>query len=287
MPRVAYVNGRYMPHDDAAVHVEDRGYQFADGIYEVIAIRQGHLVDEEPHLRRLERSLKELRIRPPMPFTALKTVMREMLRRNRVRDGGLYMQVTRGVAPRDFAFPPNTASSLVMTVRRMRQHPVSTVEDGVRVITIPDIRWGRCDIKTVGLTAAVLGKQKARETGAYEAWQVDRDGFVTEGTSSNAWIVTKDGKVVTRPATNAILNGITRQSILKLAKAKKLTFEERPFTVKEARAAREAWISSATSYVLPVTQIDDKVIGNGKSGSFTLELRKLYLHYSDSEGATV
>jgi D-alanine transaminase len=286
MSRIAYVNGRYVPLHEAAVHVEDRGYQFADGIYEVIAIKGGHLVDEEPHLRRLERSLGELRMRPPMTHASLKAVMREMLRRNRIRNGSLYMQVTRGVAPRDFAFPARAESSLVMTVRRLRPQPADAIDNGVRAITIPDIRWGRCDIKTVGLTAAVLGKQRAREAGAYEAWQVDRDGRVTEGTSSNAWILTKDGKVVTRPATNAILNGITRQSIIKLAEANKLKFEERAFTVAEAKAAREAWITSATSFVLPVTQIDDQVIGNGKAGSFTLKLRALYLDYADAEGAT-
>lgn len=286
MSRIAYVNGRYVPHHDAAVHVEDRGYQFADGIYEVIAIKGGYLVDEEPHLKRLDRSLGELKIRAPMTHGAMKSVMREMIRRNRVRDGSVYIQITRGVAPRDFAFPANTASSLVMTVRRMRALPAGAVDDGVRAITIPDIRWNRCDIKTVGLTAAVLGKQRAREVGAYEAWQVDRDGYVTEGTSSNAWILTKDGKIVTRPATNAILSGITRQSVIRLAKANNLKFEERPFTVAEAKAAREAWITSATSFVLPVTQIDDKIVGNGKAGSFTLQLRALYMAYAAGEGAT-
>jgi D-alanine transaminase len=286
MSRIAYVNGRYVPLDEAAVHIEDRGYQFADGVYEVIAIKGGHLVDEEPHLKRLVRSLGELKIRAPMSDAAMKVAMRELIRRNRVRNGSIYMQLTRGVAPRDFAFPANAVSSLVMTVRRMRTLPANAADDGVRAITIPDIRWNRCDIKTVGLTAAVLGKQRAREAGAYEAWQVDRDGYVTEGTSSNAWILTEDGKIVTRPATNAILSGITRRSVLELAKANKLEFEERPFTVAEAKAAREAWITSATSFVLPVTQIDDRVLGNGKAGSFTLKLRALYMSYAEGEGAT-
>jgi len=275
-----------VPHHEAAVHIEDRGFQFADGIYEVIAIKDGYLVDEEPHLKRLERSLGELKIRAPMKLVAIKAVMREMIRRNRAPNGSIYIQITRGVAPRDFAFPATAASSLDITVRRMRPLPPGAVDDGVRAITIPDIRWNRCDIKTVGLTAAVLGKQRAREAGAYEAWQVDRDGYVTEGTSSNAWILTKDGKIVTRPATNAILSGITRQSVIRLAKANKLKLEERPFTVAEAKAAREAWMTSATSFVLPVTQIDDKIVGNGKAGSFTLQLRALYMDYAAAEGAT-
>lgn len=286
MSRIAYVNGSYVPHRDAAVHIEDRGYQFADGVYEVIGVTNGRLVDESPHLRRLARSLGELKIRPPMTDAALMTVMREMIRRNRLWNGSLYLQITRGVASRDFAFPSNASSSLVMTARYLRAMPVMVIEEGFRVITIPDIRWARCDIKTIGLTAAVLGKQRAHEADAYEAWQVDREGYVTEGTSSNAWIVTKDGKVVTRPASHAILNGITRQSVIKLVRASKLKFEERAFTVIEAKTAREAMITSTTAYVVPVTRIDDAVIGNGKAGSFTLKLRQLYLDYACGPGAS-
>ena len=285
MSRIAYVNGRYVPHQQAAVHVEDRGYQFADGVYEVIAVERDRLVDEVPHLERLDRSLAELRIRPPMARTALRSVMRELVRRNRIGSGSLYIQMTRGVAPRDHAFPANGDTSLVMTVKRARAQPPSIVEDGVRVITLPDIRWGRCDIKSIALLPNVLAKQKAREVGAYEAWLVDRDGYVSEGSSTNAWIVTETGHLVTRSATHAILNGITRQSLIRLAKASRLGLEERPFTVAEAKAAREAFLTSTTSRVLAVSQIDEQVIGNGRAGSFALKLRALYLDYASGPGA--
>jgi len=200
MSRVAYVNGRYLPHNAASVHIEDRGYQFADGVYEVIAVERGLMVDEGLHLKRLSRSLRELEIAEPMQERALKTVMREVIRRNRVDDGIIYIQMTRGVAPRDHAFPKHATTQVVMTARRSRPHNPKTTEEGVSVITIPDIRWARCDIKSVSLLPNVLGKQRAREAGAYEAWQVDRDGMVTEGTSTNAWIVTKAGEVITREA---------------------------------------------------------------------------------------
>jgi len=284
MSRIAYVNGRYVPHADAAVHVEDRGYQFADGVYEVVLVYDGAMVDEVPHLDRLDRSLAELRIAQPMSRPALRSVMRELLRRNRIRTGLIYMQVTRGVARRDHPFPKNAEPSLVMTAKRVTLPTAAAVENGVRVISIRDIRWERCDIKTVALLPNVLGKQQAREAGAYEAWQVDDDGYVTEGTSTNAWIVTKDGELITRSANQAILNGITRLSLLKLAEREKLRFVERPFTVEEARQAREAFISSATAFVTPVTQIDDAVIGNGKAGSVGLGLRQAYLDYAAGEG---
>lgn len=286
MSRIAYVNGRYVPHQEAAVHVEDRGYQFADGVYEVIAVERGRLVDEVPHLKRLDRSLAELRIRPPMTHAALRCVMREVLRRNRIGNGSLYIQMTRGVAPRDHAFPVRSEAAVVMTARRARMQPPALVEDGVRVITLPDLRWARCDIKSIALLPNVLAKQQAREAGAYEAWLLDRDGHVTEGSSTNAWIITKSGHLVTRSATHAILNGITRQSVIKLAKENRLTLEERPFTVAEAKAAREALLTSTTSQVLAVTEIDGQAIGNGKAGSFTLKLRALYLGYASGPGAT-
>ncbi|MBI1777579.1 MAG: D-amino-acid transaminase [Proteobacteria bacterium] len=286
MSRIAYVNGRYLPHRNASVHIEDRGYQFADGVYEVVALINGRTVDEEPHLDRLERSLRELRIEMPMTRTALKLILREVARRNRIRTGLIYMQITRGVARRDHPFPKHATPALVVTARRLALPSADAVDAGVRVITIPDIRWERCDIKSVGLLPNVLGKQQAREAGAYEAWQVDRTGAVTEGTSTNAWIVTKDGELVTRPASNAILNGITRLTILKLAKAEGLRFHERTFSVAEAKTAREAFISSATSFVLPVTQIDDDVIGNGKAGSLSMRLRRAYDAYTAEIPAT-
>lgn len=279
MSRIAYVNGRYVPHGEAAVHVEDRGYQFADGVYEVVAVIGGAFVDEDPHLDRLWRSLAELRIQPPMGRAALKLVAREVVRRNGIDNGIVYMQVTRGVARRDHPFPKRAEPAVVMTAKRITRPTAEAVDKGVRVLTIPDIRWERCDIKTVGLLPNVLGKQHARENGAFEAWQVDGEGMVTEGTSTNAWIVTQDGRLVTRPATNAILNGITRQTILALARRQGLAFEERPFSVEEALAAREAFISSATAFVMPVTQINDKVIGNGRAGSLSLSLRQAYDAY--------
>ncbi|HZH27017.1 MAG TPA: D-amino-acid transaminase [Azospirillaceae bacterium] len=284
MARYAYVNGRYVPHNDAAVHVEDRGYQFADGVYEVVTIVDGNLVDEEPHIDRLDRSLKELRIPWPMSRRAMALVTRQLIRRNGVRNGIVYIQITRGVAPRDFKFPKDPRPTLVMTTRKMAQFGSPTLmEEGVPVITIPDIRWQRRDIKSVSLLPQVLGKQAAAEAGAFEAWQVDPDGTVTEGTSSNAWIVTRDGALVTRPASNLILNGITRLRILRIAEALGIPFEERPFTVAEALDAREAFITSATTFVTPVTRIDGRVIGNGRPGSLCARLREDYLDFARAE----
>ena len=280
MPRFAYVNGRYVPHAAAAVHVEDRGYQFADGVYEVVTIMRGRMIDEDPHLDRLERSLGEVSIAMPMSRRALKLVMRELVRRNRVRDGLLYMQITRGVAPRDHKFPsPSLPPALVMTTRQIDIAGSRKFADGVKVVTLPDIRWQRCDIKTVSLLPNCMAKTEAAAAGAYEGWQVDADGFITEGTSSNAWIVTHDNELVTRPATHAILRGITRQTILRIAADEGITFVERPFTVDEAKAAREAFTSSATSFATPVVQIDDSVIGNGKPGPLSRRLLDLYLAY--------
>jgi D-alanine transaminase len=286
MSRIAYVNGRYEPHAQAAVHIEDRGYQFADGVYEVVLVYDGAMVDEIPHLDRLDRSLRELRIAQPMSRPALRAVMRELLRRNRIRNGLIYMQVTRGVARRDHPFPKNAKPSIVMTAKRVTLPSGPAIENGVRVISIRDIRWERCDIKTVALLPNVLGKQQAREAGAYEAWQVDDDGYVTEGTSTNAWIVTRDGELVTRDANASILNGITRLSLLTLAERANLRFVQRKFSLEEAKQAREAFISSATAFVTPVTQIDDVVIGNGKAGSVGLGLRQAYMEYAAGEGRT-
>ena len=283
MPRQAYVNGRYLPHGSASVHIEDRGYQFADGVYEVVPVAQGTLVDEEPHLDRLERSLDELRIAMPMSRDALRLVSRELMRRNGLSNGFLYMQVTRGVAPRDHKFPKQARPALIMTTRQTKPASAQALAEGVGVITIPDIRWKRCDIKSVSLLPNILGKQQAVEAGAYEAWMVDPEGKVTEGTSTNAWIVTKDGVLVTRDATNSILNGITRMRLLDLMRGEGLSFEERSFSLEEAHEAKEAFITSSTNFVMPVTRIDDRPVGNGHPGSFTMALRRSYEDFVAAE----
>lgn len=282
MPRVAYVNGRYVNHRMACVHVEDRGYQFADGVYEVIHLFRHRLVDEEPHLDRLDRSLRELEIPWPMHRNAMKVAMREIVRRNGFATGLLYIQVTRGVAPRNHKFPDLVLPSLVMTVRSVSEFPDEMRENGVKVITIEDIRWDRCDIKSVALLPNILGKQSAAEAGAYEAWMYDSDGFITEGTSSNAWIVTGDGVLVTRPAGKDILRGITRQAILRLAGEQGIAFEERNFSRKEALEAREAFMSNSSHFVTPVTRIDDTVIANGKPGSLSAALHARYIEFMES-----
>jgi D-alanine transaminase len=280
MSRVTYVNGRYLAHGDASVHVEDRGYQFADGVYEVIAVRGGRLVDLPAHLARLGRSLGELRIPAPMSDGALTVVLAETVRRNRVRDGIVYLQATRGRARRDHAFPARVSPALVASARATAPVPAKWVEEGVRVISTPDVRWARCDVKSIALLPNVLAKQAARERGAFEAWQVDDDGFVTEGASTNAWIVDGDGALVTRPAGPEILNGVTRLRLIELARGAGMAVIERPFTLAEAKAAREAFLTSTTAFVLPVTQIDDAVIGNGRPGGRALELRAMYEHFA-------
>jgi len=277
MSRDAYVNGRFVRHDMAAVHVEDRGYQFADGVYEVIGVSGGRFIDETGHLARLRYSLGELKIPLPLSEAALKLVMRALVRRNRLSEGMLYLQITRGVAPRDFKFPADVKPAIVMTTRRAR---FSAEAAGVAVVTVPDIRWARRDIKTVGLLAQVLAKQHAAERGAFEAWMVDREGFVTEGASSNAWIVTQDGVLVTRQPDRSILHGVTGNSIERLAGELGLKVERRPFTLSEAHQAREAFMSSATSFCLPIVEIDGRPVGNGGAGAVAAELRRLYWDYA-------
>jgi D-alanine transaminase len=283
MSRIAYVNGRYVARDDAKVAVEDRGYQFADGVYEVCEVRGGRLVDESRHMARLNRSLGELSIARPMSPAALRVVLRETIRRNRVRDGIVYVQVTRGVARRDFPFPAaNTRPSLVVTARSADLERLEQIAaEGIAVITVPDIRWKRVDIKSVALLPNVLAKQAARERGAREAWLVDAHGQVTEGASSNAWIVSRDGKLITRPLGQNILPGITRSVVIDVIKAQGLAFEERSFTVEEAYAAREAFITSASQIVLPVVRIDGRPVGNGAPGLVATALRRDYHHYAE------
>ena len=286
MPRQAYVNGRYLPHARAAVHIEDRGYQFADGVYEVVPVYKGILVDEDPHLDRLERSLTELRIAMPMPRAAIKLVSRELMRRNDLTYGFLYMQVSRGVAPREHKFPEGAKPALVMTTRQTKPHGEKMLSEGLKVITVPDIRWGRCDIKSTSLLPNVLAKQQAVEAGAFEAWQIDAQGRVTEGSSTNAWIVSAEGTVVTRDASHAILNGITRLALLEIIREEGYGLEERPFTLEEARGAREAFLTSSTSFLLPVTAIDDAPVGNGHPGILFGKLRTRYLEYMAGLEAT-
>lgn len=275
MGRIAYVNGRYLPQARAAVSIEDRGYQFGDGVYEVCEIKAGALIDEERHIERLRRSLKELSIPEPLASSALALVMRETIARNKIFDGFLYIQVTRGVAPRDHYFPnPPVRPSLVVTGRALDPDKGAMLaEQGIAVISMPDIRWKRPDIKTIGLLPNVLARQAAKEKGAYEAWLIEPDGMVTEGASSNAWIVNHDGVIVTRHIDNAILRGVTRTTLLDLIVAEGLRLEERKFSLSEAKSAREAFITGATSLVMPVVCIDGEPVGDGRPGALTQRLR--------------
>jgi D-alanine transaminase len=281
MSRFAYVSGRYLRQGAAQVPIEDRGYQFADGVYEVVAVRRGRLVDRDLHLQRLDRSLAALRIAKPVSDRVLLSILERVLALNRIGDGIAYLQVTRGVAPRDHGFPAGARPQLVVTARRAGPVDSKLVESGVAVISIRDERWARCDIKSISLLPNVLGKQRAREAGAYEAWQVDTEGFVTEGTSSNAWIVTEEGAILTRPAGPAILNGITRQVVIAVAAEIGLEFVERAFCLAEARSAQEAFLTSTTALVLPVTRIDGAAVGDGRPGPVTRLLRERCLALLD------
>lgn len=282
MSRIAYVNGRYLPSRDACVNVEDRGYQFADGVYEVCEVRDGKLVDAPRHLARLQRSLHELRIAMPMPLVSIEFIMRETVRRNRVNYGLVYLQITRGVARRDHAFPTGPVKpAVVVTAKNLSyEKNQATAHKGIAVITTPENRWPRVDIKSVSLLPNVLAKQQAKERGASEAWFVDRDGYVTEGSSSNAWIITQDGRVVTRPADNHILSGITRAVLMNVLEALQLRLEERPFTVEESYAAAEAFVTSASQLVMPVIKLDDRIIGDGKPGSVSRRLREEFHRFA-------
>ncbi len=276
--RIAYVNGRYLPHGLAGVHIEDRALQLGDGIYEVSSVEQGLPTDEELHLGRMERSLRELGIAMPMGRAALKIVMREMIARNGMQDGFLYLQVTRGAVKRDHVPPADPPRpTLIITMRAQDKAGLARrMEKGIAVLTQPDIRWGRCDIKTVQLLPNLLAKQAAKQAGAFEAWLVDQDGFVTEGASTTAWIVAADGTVVTRDLTNAILPGVTRRIMLDAMGEAQIKIVERKFTVAEAKTAKEAFISSATGAAVPVVAIDGQTIGNGAPGPLTSRIRALY-----------
>jgi D-alanine transaminase len=283
MSHIAYVNGRYVPQGAARIHIEDRGYQFADGVYEVVCIWNGLPVDYAGHMARLNRSLRELRLRSPATDGALTVIAKEIVRRNRVTKGTLYIQVNRGVAPRAHPFP-NAAvpPSLILTAKHGAGPSDAVAEQGVKVVTAQDMRWERCDIKSVGLLPNVMARQVATEAKAYEALLVTPDNVVTEASASNAWIVTKDKTLVTHPTTQAILGGITRATLMRLAKDAGYAIAERPFTLDEARAAKEVFLTGTTTFVMPVVQIDDQPVGNGAPGNIALELRGLYRRFMDS-----
>ena len=285
MPRIAYVDGRYRPHAEAGVHIEDRGFQFADGVYEYFAVFGGRLADAEGHLERLWRSLAALQIERPMSPQALMIVIRETIRRNHIHDGAVYLQITRGVAPRDHPFPnPAPPPTLVVTAKPVDFAAADAkAAAGVAVITQPDIRWGRCDIKTVGLLPNVLAKQAARAAGAYEAWLVDDQGWVTEGASTNAWIIDAEGALRTRDTQSNILRGVTRTELLPIAAAAGAPVVEQAFTVAEAKTAREAFITAASTFVMPVVSIDGAQVGDGKPGPVALRLRALYMDNARSQ----
>jgi D-alanine transaminase len=286
MSRVAYVNGRYLSYAGARVHIDDRGYQFGDGVYEVCEIRDGALIDETRHLARLERSLAALKIEAATSLAALRFIIHEVVARNRVRDGLVYIQTTRGVARRDHGFPGSqTAPGLVVTARAIdRRAGEERAAKGVRVITTTDLRWARPDIKSLQLLPNVLAKQAARERGAYEAWLFDAQGNITEGASTNAWIVTATGVLVTRQADQGILRGVTRVTLLALLEADGLGFEERAFSLEEAYGAREAFLTSAVNIVMPVVAIDDRVIGEGRPGPVVLTLRRKFHAFAEASG---
>lgn len=283
MPRIAYVNGRYLPHADAAVHIEDRGYQFADGVYEVCEVRHGFIVDLTRHLGRLDRSLAELRIERPMSRSALVQVIRQVLRLNRVRNGLFYLQVTRGVARRDHVFPAATVvPSLVVTAKSTDAGVIARKNaEGIHAVTLPDNRWDRVDIKTVGLLPNVLARQQAKEAGAQEAIYVDAEGMVTEGAATNVWIVGRDGALVTRPADHGILRGITRTTLLDVSARLGIPVTERRFSRQEMLEAREVFITAATSICFPVVNIDGQTIGNGHPGSVSEKIRSAFFEIAE------
>ncbi|RWX11315.1 D-amino-acid transaminase [Rhizobium hidalgonense] len=283
MPRIAYVNGRYVKHSDASVHIEDRGYQFADGVYEVCEVRHGYIVDLTRHLNRLDRSLSELRITWPMGRAALTQVIRQTLRRNHVRDGLFYLQVTRGVARRDHVFPAEgTPPSLVITAKSTDPKIIAAKNaNGIRAITLLDNRWDRVDIKSVGLLPNAMARQQAKEAGAQEAIYVDADGMVKEGAATNVWIVDPDGTLVTRPAEHGILRGITRTTLMDVAARLGLKIAERNFSVSEMLTAREVFLTAATSICFPVVSVDGQAIANGHPGSVSQKVREAFFDVAE------
>jgi D-alanine transaminase len=276
MSRTFYVNGEFVAEENAKVSVLDRGFLFADGVYEVSTILKGRLIDNTAHMRRLARSLSELAMAAPCSDAEILEAQLKLIDVNKLDEGLLYLQVTRGVADRDFAYPANTKSSLVMFTQAKNLLNSPMAEQGMHIISIPDQRWKRRDIKTVGLLAPCMGKQAAVDAGVHDAWMLE-DGLVTEGTSNNAYIVTKNKKIQTRHLGHEILSGITRHAVLKFATRAGYTVVEEPFTIEEAREASEAFITSASTFVMPVVNIDGVALGDGKPGPVSLELRKIYI----------
>lgn len=279
MDRIAYLNGAFVPLAEARISPLDRGFVFADGIYEVSAVLDGKLVDNDSHLARLKRSVGEIALDLPVTLEELVALERELVQRNKLTEGVVYMQVTRGVAERDFTFPKDVKPTLFMFTQQKNILASPSVEAGIKIKSVPDLRWARRDIKSVALLAQVLAKQAAAEAGCQEAWMID-DGFITEGGSSSAFIITADDVVVTRPNSTAVLPGCTRRALLALAATGAITVEERLFTLDEALAAKEAFIASASSFVQPVVAIDETPIGDGKPGPLTRRLRELYIAFA-------
>ncbi|MCR9086883.1 MAG: D-amino-acid transaminase [Rhodobacteraceae bacterium] len=276
MSRTVYVNGEFLPEEDAKISVFDRGFLFADGVYEVTSVLGGKLVDFDGHCARLNRSLGELDMPAPVDDAELLRIHRELVKQNGVEEGLVYLQVTRGPADRDFAYPAEPVPSLVLFTQVMNLSESPKAAAGIKVISIEDLRWGRRDIKTVQLLYPAMGKMAAKAEGADDAWMVE-DGFVTEGTSNNAYIVTQDGRIVTRDLSNAILHGITRAAVLRFAREAQMVVEERPFTLEEAKEAAEAFVTSATTFVTPVVEIDGVEIGDGTPGRVSRRLREIYM----------
>jgi D-alanine transaminase len=276
--RIAYVDGRYLPHGAAGVHIEDRGLQFGDSIYEVWRLAGGRLLDLEEHLDRLERSLGQIEIALPMTRPAFKLVLAEIVRRNAVADAIVYLQVTRGAGRREHPVPsPAVKPSVILTVRRLDTESLHRrLSEGVTVVTAPDQRWARCDIKSIQLLPNLLAKTAARRAGAYEVWLTDAEGFITEGASTTAWIVDGEGRLITRPLSDAVLPGVTRRVLLELAKITQIPVVERKFTPQEAKGASEAFLTAASAAAVPVVMIDGAVVGTGKPGPITLRLQTLY-----------
>lgn len=284
MTRIAYVNGRYAPHAEAMVHIEDRGYQFSDGVYEFIAFFNRRLLDGALHLDRLERSLAELRIAMPMSRRALEQVVAETIAQNPREHGNIYMQITRGVVKRDHPFPKTPIKpALVLTVAGPKSPKPSDVAAVVKIVTAPDLRWARRDIKSISLLGNVLARQASAEVGARETWLYDAAGVVCEGSASNGYIVDARGHVITHPANSVILGGITRDVVLRLARAHGIPVEERPFTLEEMRHAKEAFMTSTSANVLPITEIDGVPVANGHPGLVTQKLLELYVEHVFAE----